>query len=172
MQHTLRAALAALILAALLTGCATGAPSTRAGSETNVHTGVTSHRSDLVKIGRGPATRLLVRALALGHGGETQYHLLTFVRRDDPNMPRIRSVWSRGQRLTYSFGDRRRVECAFVPGCLREEAGSVRLSRGVFETAAHGDGLAIQLIGSRGSYEGTAPARIFAEVLERTPGWE
>jgi hypothetical protein len=158
----------ALLILATLAGCA--APSQRAGSDTNPHTGVTSHRSDLVEIERRPATRLLVRAVALGAAGHTQYHLLTFVRRDDPNMPRIRSVWSRGVRLPYMRGDSRKVDCAFVPGCLREEAGSIRLSRNVFESAARGAGLEFQMIGSRGTYQGLAPARIFAEVLERMAG--
>lgn len=146
----------------LLAGCGTGPETT-----TNPHTGVTVHRSAEAALDRSPASAFYARAVAFEAGGQTRFALLTRVVRSDLNYPVIESAWSHGRRLPYDKGDRRRVGCGTATGCLREEVGSVPMSRGLFEAADRAGGLTLQLVGRRGSYTGHVPGAAFAEVLRR-----
>jgi len=144
-----------LFLAVMLGACAPGPV-----SEVNPHTGVASRASGVLTIDRRYPARLEVRAVRLAKAGAEEFALLTFVTRDDLNYPRIERVWSFGRALPYARIDRRRI------GFARQEAGAIRLSRGAVEAAAR-TGLTFQMIGPRGTYGGTVPARLFGEILAR-----
>lgn len=143
----------ALALLLLLAACSQGPT-----AGVNPHTGVTSRASGVVTIDRSYPAHLEVRAVRLTKAGTEAFTLLTFVTRSDLNYPKIEGVWSFGHRLPYERLDRRRV------GSSRQEAGAIRLTRGVVEAAA-GPGLTLQMIGARGTYEGHVPGRLFREVL-------
>lgn len=146
----------ALLFLLALAACAEGP-----GAAVNPHTGVASLASRTVTIDRGHPAHFEVRAVRLAKDGAEAFALLTFVTRSDLNYPRIESAWAGGTTLPYEHIDRRRV------GRSRQEAGSIRLTRGVAEAAARAGGLRLQMIGRRGTYGGTVPGAIFGEVLAR-----
>ncbi len=146
----------ALLFLLLLAACAEGPD-----AGVSPHTGVASRASGVVAIDRRHPARLEVRAVRLAKDGAEAFALLTFVTRSDLNYPKIESVWARGTTLPYELLDRRRV------GRSRQEAGSIRLTRGAAEAAARAGGLRLQMIGRRGTYGGTVPGAIFGEVLAR-----
>jgi len=150
----MRALLFLLLLGGLVAGCAV-----EPTASLNPHTGVASRASGLVTIDRRTPARLEVRAVRLAKTGDEAFALLTFVTRADLNYPGVESAWSFGRPLPYERIDRRRV------GFARQEAGMIRLSRGVVEAASAGPGLTLQLMGPRGSHTGHVPAGLFLAVL-------
>ncbi len=94
--------------------------------------------------------------------GQAGYAVLTQLRRQDANGPRIEKVTALGNPLKYVLHDRLFRHCA--TGCQRAEIGAIHLSKATFHAAAR-SGLPLRVYGLRGRYEGTIPARAFADVL-------
>lgn len=92
------------------------------------------------------------------------YAVLTNVRRRDANGPKVERMTMGAVTLDYVMLDRKRTHC--IDGCQKAEVGAIHMSREAFTIAAQ-TGLSLRIWGHRGRYEGTVPARAFAEVLSQ-----
>lgn len=145
----MRAVCLLLVLAACAPGPETGF---------NPHTGVASRASGVATLDRRYPARFEVRAVRLWKDGAERFALLTFVTRSDRTYPRVETAWAMGTPLPYETLDRRRA------GIGRQESGVIAMTRAEVQRAAR-EGLALQLIGRRGSYAGLAGADLFRALL-------
>lgn len=109
-----------------------------------------------------PTTTVMAYPAYEHRQGETLWSIELSISRDDLNYPKIDEVWSYGRKLTYRKIDRRRRFCE--PVCRREERGQIILSQTGFAQAAE-TGLAFEIQGRRGTYDGSIQAFHFQRVL-------